>query len=291
MILSPYYNGLLAKAAPWADTIKGQAKYRWASVYHFVNTPGDNPPDACKFEYVYAGKDLVNGVLNMTSQLLHYKLVEPTTPEEKASREDALRFFVHFMGDIHQPLHASGKLRGGNDASAKWGRARSSLHRIWDGQLILKDVKDRYDNNPKAYLDDMIDMTHNVWLPEANNWTLCDPAENPSDTPWSGTELPTALCPTEWARVMNKMDCTFVWKDYDPNRDYSTDYFETVTGEENGYLVQRLIAMGGVRMAAILNEIYDPSTPLSPHEQYSIEHLRTQGTPRLSNSMRLVKQG
>ncbi|KAG0065986.1 hypothetical protein BGZ90_001587, partial [Linnemannia elongata] len=27
-ILSPYYDGLLSKAAPWPDTIKGQAKYR-----------------------------------------------------------------------------------------------------------------------------------------------------------------------------------------------------------------------------------------------------------------------
>jgi hypothetical protein len=73
----------------------------------------------------------------MTSQLLQYKLAEPTTPEAKSTREDALRFFVHFMGDVHQPLHASGKDRGGNNAQAKWGRAKTSLHRIWDGQLIL----------------------------------------------------------------------------------------------------------------------------------------------------------
>lgn len=92
---------------------------------------------SCKFEYVYSGHDVVNGLFNMTSQLLQYKLAEPTTPEDKSTREDALRFFVHFMGDVHQPLHASGKERGGNDAPAKWGRAKTSLHRIWDGQLIL----------------------------------------------------------------------------------------------------------------------------------------------------------
>lgn len=110
---------------------------RWASIFHYVNTPGDNPPESCKFEYNYSGHDVVNGLFNMTSTLLQYKLAEPTTPEDKSTREDALRFFVHFMGDVHQPLHASGKERGGNNASAKWGRAKSSLHRIWDGQLIL----------------------------------------------------------------------------------------------------------------------------------------------------------
>ncbi|KAG0366430.1 S1/P1 nuclease [Gamsiella multidivaricata] len=295
-ILSPYYDGLLSKAAPWADTIKGQARYRWASVFHYVNTPGDNPPEICKFEYVYEGRDLVNGLFNMTSQLQQYKVIEPITPEEKASREDALRFFVHFMGDVHQPLHASGKQRGGNDAPTKWRRAKSNLHRIWDGQLILKDIKDRYDNDPKAYLDDLIDMTQTVWQPEAANWTYCDPTKNTEDNPWSGsTDLLTSLCPMEWAKDMNKVDCSFIWKDYDPLRDYSTDYFEAATGEKNGFMVQRFIAMSGIRMAAILNEIYDPSTPLSLREQYTIGRIRMrQGSEDIKcsgSNTRFVKQG
>ncbi|KAF9982531.1 hypothetical protein BGZ65_002764, partial [Modicella reniformis] len=110
-ILSPYYDGLLSKAAPWADTIKGQAKYRWASVYHYINTPGDNPPDECKAEYLNGGKDVVNGIFNMTSLLKQFKAAEPATPEERDLREDALKFFVHFLGDVHQPLHACGKQR------------------------------------------------------------------------------------------------------------------------------------------------------------------------------------
>ncbi|KAF9405837.1 hypothetical protein BGZ94_003356 [Podila epigama] len=258
-ILSPYYDGLLSKAAPWPDTIKGQVKYRWASVLHYVNTPGDNPPETCLFEYKYTGSDVVNGLFNMTSQLQHYKTVLPTTPEQRTSREDALRFFVHFMGDIHQPLHNSGKARGGNDAPAKWGRARTNLHRIWDGQLILKDIKDRFDNNPKAYLDNMIDMTRGLWLSEASNWTLCDPDQNQGDNPWSATTKHlTHLCPKQWTRVINQLDCTLVWRDYDENRDYSLDYFQTMTGPEHQFLVQKLVAMSGIRMAAILNQIYDP---------------------------------
>ncbi|KAG0294704.1 hypothetical protein BGZ96_000613 [Linnemannia gamsii] len=288
-ILSPYYDGLLSKAAPWPDTIKGQAKYRWASIFHYVNTPGDNPPESCRFEYNYSGHDVVNGLFNMTSQLLQYKLTEPTTPEDKSTREDALRFFVHFMGDVHQPLHASGKERGGNNASAKWGRARTSLHRIWDGQLILKDIKDRFDNNPKAYLDNMVDMTKNVWQPEASNWTYCTPEKNQGDNPWSeSTKLITKLCPMEWAREMNQLDCSFVWKDYDPMRDYSGEYFDGVTGEKNNYLVQKLIAMSGVRMAAILNDIYDPPVPRTRNplkDQY-----RDEAIVDLPYNIRFVKQ-
>ncbi|KAF9438778.1 hypothetical protein BGZ76_004854 [Entomortierella beljakovae] len=261
-ILSPYYGGLLSKAAPWPDTIKGQARYRWASVYHYVNSPGDNPPDTCNFKYVYAGKDVVNGLFNMTSQLHQFKQQEHLTPEEKSVREDALRFFVHFMGDIHQPLHASGKERGGNNAPARWRRAKTSLHRIWDGQLIVKDIKVRFDDDPKAYLDNMIEMTNTIWQTEAANWTFCNPEMNAVDNPWSDvTNQITTLCPLEWAKTMNQFDCTHVWYDYDPSRDYSLEYFDKVTGEESDYLVQKLITMSGIRMAAILNEIYDPPKP------------------------------
>ncbi|KAF8953447.1 hypothetical protein CPC16_003765 [Podila verticillata] len=289
-ILSPYYDGLLSKAAPWPDTIKGQAKYRWASILHYVNTPGDNPPDSCHFEYKYSGADVVNGLFNMTSQLQHYKASPPATPEEKSAREDALRFFVHFMGDVHQPLHNSGKARGGNDAPAKWGRARTNLHRIWDGQLILKDIKDRFDNNPKAYLDNMIDMARGRWQPEAANWTYCDPDQNQGDNPWSSSTTPLEhLCPMEWSRAMNQLDCAFVWKDYDQTRDYSLEYFEKVTGPENEFLVQRLIAQSGVRMAAILNEIYDPPTPTFSEGHHCGEQASHEMP--VPESVRFVKQG
>ncbi|KAG0209440.1 hypothetical protein BGX28_010323 [Mortierella sp. GBA30] len=295
-ILSPYYDGLLSKAAPWPDTIKGQAKYRWTSVFHYVNTPGDNPPDSCQFDYLYAGKDVVNGLFNMTSQLQQFKIIEPTTPEEKSLREDALRFFVHFMGDVHQPLHTSGKKRGGNDALAKWGRARTNLHKIWDGQLILKDIKDRFDNNPKAYLDNTIEMTSGIWQPEASNWTYCDPDKNIGENPWSeSTKFISTLCPKEWARFMNQLDCTYVWKDYDPARDYSQDYFETVTGEANGYLVQKLIAMSGIRMAAILNQIYDPEVPLTSLQKFMVQNMKPLKDEtmleRAPIPFRFVKQG
>lgn len=104
---------------------------------HYVNTPGDDPPDICRFKYVYAGKDIINGLLNMTSQLQQYTITKPTTPKEKSAREDALKFFVHFMGDVHQPLHICARDKGGNKASVLWGRAKSNLHKVWDGQLIV----------------------------------------------------------------------------------------------------------------------------------------------------------
>ncbi|KAG0336085.1 hypothetical protein BG000_006935 [Podila horticola] len=240
-ILFPNFDGLLSKASLWADQVRR-----------------DDPPDTCHFEYVFAGKDVINGLFNMTSQLQQYMNTEPTTLEEILACKEALSFFVHFMGDVHQPLHICGKDRGGGLAPVQWRRAHSNLHKVWDSQLIMKDIKDRFDNDPKAYLDNIVDMTSGIWQLEASNWTFCDPDKNQEAHPWESTKLTTSLCPIEWARDMNQLNCQFVWKDYDKDRDYSQDYFETMTGKDNGFMVQKLIAMSGVRMAAILNQIYDP---------------------------------
>lgn len=122
-----------------------------------------------------------------------------------------------------------------------------------------KDVKVRFNNDSKAYLENIVDMTSGIWKLEASNWTHCDPDMNQAAHPWKeSTKSITSLCPMEWARVMNLLNCQYMWKDYDKHRDYSQDYFESMTGEDNGFLVQKLIAISGVRMAAILNQIYDP---------------------------------
>jgi hypothetical protein len=52
-------------------------------------------------------------------------------------RIEALRFLIHFLGDIHQPLHAADDHdRGGNDIAVRVGRYRTSLHRLWDGDVV-----------------------------------------------------------------------------------------------------------------------------------------------------------
>ncbi len=62
---------------------------------------------------------------------------------------------------------------------------------------------------------------------------------------------------------MNKLNCQYVWKDYNPLHEYSTHYFEAMTGAGSEFMVQKLVAMGGVRMATILNQIYDPDNAMT----------------------------
>jgi hypothetical protein len=59
--------------------------------------------------------------------------------DPRARREDkqlALRFTVHLVGDLHQPLHAgNGKDKGGNDFRVTWFGRPTNLHTVWDSDL------------------------------------------------------------------------------------------------------------------------------------------------------------
>ncbi|GIR81319.1 MAG: hypothetical protein CM15mP83_0450 [Flavobacteriaceae bacterium] len=48
-----------------------------------------------------------------------------------------LRLLVHFVGDMHQPLHVGrSEDRGGNDIKVLWFGKNSNLHRVWDSEMI-----------------------------------------------------------------------------------------------------------------------------------------------------------
>ncbi len=53
------------------------------------------------------------------------------------ARREALRFLIHFVADIHQPLHAEDDDdKGGNQVRVEIGRERSNLHRVWDLDVV-----------------------------------------------------------------------------------------------------------------------------------------------------------
>ena len=62
-------------------------------------------------------------------------LRDKSQPKDK--RREALTFVVHFVGDIHQPLHTAGdKDRGGNDIKVRYLGSETNLHTVWDSMLI-----------------------------------------------------------------------------------------------------------------------------------------------------------
>jgi hypothetical protein len=105
----------LSDIASWADEIKGRSEYRWSSSLHYTNGQ-DSPPKTCDYQYerdCKNGRCVVGAIQNFTQR------VSPQSGSERADRAEALKFLVHFIGDIHQPLH--GKNHAGAFLPARSG--------------------------------------------------------------------------------------------------------------------------------------------------------------------------
>jgi hypothetical protein len=118
----------LASVASWADSVKSNPKWSHTKRWHYVNFAENDSPS--KHIPVPAGDIL--WALNYVYQ----DLQRPSAT--KQSKRDSLMFFVHFVADIHQPLHA-GKFSdaGGNRVAINWFNSsrKQNLHKVWDGLL------------------------------------------------------------------------------------------------------------------------------------------------------------
>jgi hypothetical protein len=121
-------KGLLY-AASWADDIKSDSTFDYASPWHYRNLP-DNLADADLPVYLNEGTDEGEHLFWAISQM-KIRLVKNNSDSE------ALKFLVHFIGDMHQPLHLGrADDLGANKIKIKWFGQETNLHALWDGKLI-----------------------------------------------------------------------------------------------------------------------------------------------------------
>lgn len=133
--------GTIEEAAVWADCIKGiknpdgKQKFGETNAWHYQDVNICTP-----FDLIEACKDgnCVSAQIVRDAKLLADRRI-PT-----ADRVRALAFLIHFVGDLHQPLHAGEKGdKGGNDVKADYGTftaSRLNLHSIWDGYLAERAI-------------------------------------------------------------------------------------------------------------------------------------------------------
>lgn len=119
----------IEQASVWADCVKNlKDRYSYAYNWHYQNI------DVCRPFDLKANCPDGNCVARQIERDVRL-LADRSQPTRV--RVEALVFLVHFMGDLHQPLHAGDRHdRGGNDMKADYGfRPNSNLHSIWDGLL------------------------------------------------------------------------------------------------------------------------------------------------------------
>ena len=117
----------MVTASTYADEIRPTR--RETAPWHYVNIEIDSngynaardcPDDAC-----------------VVAQIEHEEKVIGDTSISKPIRAEALRFLIHFIGDLHQPLHcADNHDRGGNMVKLILGGQQTNLHAVWDTAVV-----------------------------------------------------------------------------------------------------------------------------------------------------------
>jgi hypothetical protein len=107
---------------------------------------------------------------------LDYFYQELQKPDNsKQARREALMFFVHFVGDVHQPLHVGAyDDAGGNRVAVNWynSQRKHNLHRVWDGllthsKLSAKEYAKTFEKSSKAQRTEWQHSTFADWANES----------------------------------------------------------------------------------------------------------------------------
>jgi S1/P1 Nuclease len=142
----------------------------------------------------------------------------------KSKRADSLKFIVHLIGDLHQPLHCADKDdRGGNSVKVQWFGSPSNLHRVWDSDIIQK--KGLSEKDYVAQLDDWLDSQDQKALAKGNV--------------------------TDWMMESHQLAREHAYVDV--ASDLGSDYFDA-----NESVIDEQLAKGGVRLAKFLNDMFSP---------------------------------
>ncbi|MFL6857427.1 MAG: S1/P1 nuclease [Allosphingosinicella sp.] len=211
----------LDEAATWPDDMRSDPSPFWqktASPWHYVTVPGgeyDNaPPEG----------DAVTALGRFRAMLL-----DPQA--SKADKQMALRFIVHLVGDLHQPLHV-GKPgdHGANDVKLNFAGRPSNLHSVWDSGLV--------DDEQLSFSEFAERLARRTTPQEVIAWT--DP--NPLDWIRESAAIRPSLYPPAGA---TEIGWDYIYK------------FKPV--------MERRLAQAGVRLAAYLNDVFRgaPAAPAS----------------------------
>lgn len=119
----------LAGVATWADEVRDLPSHEYTEPFHYVRIN----ERACVFDRARDCRDdaCVVGAIQ------RYAAVLADESRPLAERTEALKFVVHFVGDVHQPLHTGHRPdKGGNDFQVNLRDEGTNLHSVWDYHVL-----------------------------------------------------------------------------------------------------------------------------------------------------------
>jgi hypothetical protein len=219
----------LDEAANWPDEMRSDPAQFWqktSTPWHYVTV------DGITYDHAPAEGDALEA-------LNHFKRVLQDPTADLADKQLALRFVIHIVGDLHQPLHV-GKCcdRGGNDVKVTWFGKPTNLHAVWDSALV--------DDEQLSFSEHAAKLERHISDKQLIAWWDI----NPRDWISESAEYRDSLYPT--AADMPKPKKGEKLKKGQPVLpDLSYSYVYRFTP-----LMEQRLSQAGVRLAAYLNWVF-----------------------------------
>jgi S1/P1 Nuclease len=226
----------ISEAALWADKIRHIPAYTYTAGWHYIDAE-DDPPRQCgviiKRDCDVKDGCIVSAIANQTERIMR-------NDTSHADRGQALRFLLHFFGDIHQPLHTEAEGRGGNEIDVLFGKKHTNLHAVWDTEILVKYAGDKDDEKATAL----------AW---AKRLYAADKDHDASLAAECQDPGKAQRCSLEWADEANQWVCDYILKDDIAGvegKDLSGEYYDGAVP-----IVDLLIGKAGRRMGAWVNAL------------------------------------
>jgi hypothetical protein len=210
-------HATMASVASWADMVRDDRPetYNW----HFVDIETEDsnylPERDC------AASDRGDCAV---AAIERFRKVLADKNAKQAARAEALRFLIHLVGDVHQPLHcADHHDRGGNEVQVLYCGQGTTLHHAWDSDMIRSTglTEDQYRAHIEGFVDALSDE---------------DIAHMQSGTPIS------------WVLESHKAAVSHSYK-IPASKELCGDYTDT-----NLTIVDKQFARAGLRLAKLLDD-------------------------------------
>ncbi len=206
----------IAMASNWADFIKSDPSFKYLSSWHYIDLNK-------KYTYPELVDFLKQDTATDAYTKIHYLVGRLKNHEiSKTEKLLDLRMLIHIVEDVHQPMHvAHADDQGGNGFKVQWFGKPSNLHSVWDSELI--------DNQQLSYTEYAKAIDHPT------------PAEVAK---WEKDPI------SMWLFESNQIS-EVLYTEIQPNDNltykYNFNHIDTLN---------RQLLKGGIRLAAVLNEIF-----------------------------------
>lgn len=201
--------------ANWLDNASHTPEYEYTKTWHYKNINED--------ETFETANKIPEG--NIVDALYEQVGVLQDPQATKDDKQLALKMVVHFLGDIHQPLHTGRATdRGGNNRTVYFFDRESNLHSIWDTSILEAGHK----------------WSHTEWREEIDRLS-----------PEQQYVLVANGNPDSWGKETFEI-CKEIYADTPPGSIVSFDYIAKWTP-----VIEQQLEKGGLRLADVLNSVFD----------------------------------